>query len=91
LRLEALMPGVQVRSEEADHHMALRLTSGDRHISASLARRDGRWMLDYTTTGSVHTVNLVAGKAPWSTALRRALADCEQVLASRRPDPKLIV
>jgi hypothetical protein len=65
--------------------IGMRLTRGDgeRHVSALLTRTPDGWVLEYTTIGVAHTVALVHARAPWPTALRRALADCEQVLARR--------
>ncbi len=74
---------LQVSAGDTDRSIGMRLMHAERHVSALLTHNGARWMLEYTTVGVAHTVDLVHGNTPWPTALRRALADCEQVLMRR--------
>jgi hypothetical protein len=63
---------------------AIQVSETDRHVSAILYRAAGaRWMMDYTAGGAAHTVDLVHARTPWPSALRRALAECEQHMPRR--------
>jgi hypothetical protein len=58
--------------------LAIRLEHGGQHVSAILTLEERGWVLRYTTGRETHTRAVGPIRRPWYSALRQALADCDE-------------